>query len=416
MEIPDSGLTDEARRTITSLDSIDILIGIPSFENAETVGEVVEKVARGVDQHFPEYRALVMVSDGESEEGTREAAKEANIPDSVERLVTIYRGLPGKGSAFRAVFEAGAMLEVEACLVVDADLRTELDRWVKLHLTPILIDGMDLLAPSYARHKFDGTITNNVCFPLTSALYGKKVRQPIGGDFSLSGELVEFYANQNEWGTDVARFGIDIWMTTTAINEGFTVGQTNLGAKIHDPKDPGESLGPMFKEVVGTLFRLMERYDDNWSRVQMISDIPVFGPPFEVEPEPVPVDREGLRRRAFKGWKNHAADYEEYLSRESYLNLQESFSGDGDTGVGLISAGEWARILFDYSVAYNFVTNEPDQMIRTLIPLYFARTACLFDEMEGMTDREAENHIQSLVNVVLEEKPYLRQVWPVELL
>jgi len=42
-------------------------------------------------------------------------------------------------------------------------------------------------------------------------------------------------------------------MTTTALTGGFAVCQSRLGAKIHDPKDPGADLGPMFRQVVGTL-------------------------------------------------------------------------------------------------------------------------------------------------------------------
>ncbi len=70
------------------------------------------------------------------------------------------------------------------------------------------------MAPYYHRHKFDGTITNNVVYPLTRALYGQQVRQPIGGDFGVSRALVRHYLGLPVWDTDVARYGIDIWMTT----------------------------------------------------------------------------------------------------------------------------------------------------------------------------------------------------------
>ena len=49
------------------------------------------------------------------------------------------------------------------------------------------------MAPLYARHKYDGTITNTVTYPLTRALYGHRIRQPIGGDFGVSGDLVRHY-------------------------------------------------------------------------------------------------------------------------------------------------------------------------------------------------------------------------------
>ena len=100
------------------------------------------------------------------------------------------------------------------------------------------------MAPLYARYKYDGTITNTVTYPLTRALYGHRIRQPIGGDFGVSGDLVRHYLELDDWTDDISKFGIDIWMTTSALTGGFAVCQTRLGAKVHDPKDPGSDLGP----------------------------------------------------------------------------------------------------------------------------------------------------------------------------
>ena len=55
-------------------------------------------------------------------------------------------------------------------------------------------------------------------------------------------------------------------MTTSALTGGFAVCQTRLGAKVHDPKDPGADLGPMFRQVVGTILRLAGQHADHWLR------------------------------------------------------------------------------------------------------------------------------------------------------
>ena len=146
-------------------------------------------------------------------------------------------------------------------MVVDADLRSITPDWIRYLLEPVLEKNFDYVAPMYSRYKWDGTITNNVAYNLTRALYGKRIRQPIGGDFGLSKNTIRTYLTQNVWMTDVARFGIDIWMTTQAIASGCRVCQANLGVKVHDPKDPGVALGPMFRQVVWTLFTLMEQHD-----------------------------------------------------------------------------------------------------------------------------------------------------------
>ena len=79
----------------------------------------------------------------------------------------------------------------QALVVVDSDLRSITPEWIELLAGPILKGGFDYVTPLYARHKYDGTITNTVTYPLTRALYGRRIRQPIGGDFGVSGDLVQ---------------------------------------------------------------------------------------------------------------------------------------------------------------------------------------------------------------------------------
>ena len=88
----------------------------------------------------------------------------------------------------------------------------------------------------------------------------------------------------------MARFGIDIWMTTTALADGFRVCQSFLGAKIHDPKDPGADLAAMLVQVVSAVFDLMETYHERWATVQGRGGVPLFGFPHGVGLEPVSVN------------------------------------------------------------------------------------------------------------------------------
>src|SRR5439155_184091 len=83
------------------------------------------------------------------------------------------------------------------------DLRSIAPEWIELLAGPILKGGYDFVAPLYARHKHDGTITNTVTYPLTRALYGLRIRQPIGGDFGVSGDLVRHYLKAADWTSEV---------------------------------------------------------------------------------------------------------------------------------------------------------------------------------------------------------------------
>ena len=194
----------------------------------------------------------------------------------------------------RALFEVARELGVKAMVMVDSDLRSIAPEWIELLAGPILKGGYDFVAPLYARYKYDGTITNAIAYPLTRALYGARIRQPIGGEFAVSGDLVQRYLELDTFDELTARFGIDVWMTHSAINEGFAVCQTRLGAKIHDAKDPAGDLGPMFRQVVGTLFGLAARYEDRWLKVRGSHSIPEYGFERVIAPELVEVNHAKL--------------------------------------------------------------------------------------------------------------------------
>jgi len=98
---------------------------------------------------------------------------------------------------------------------VAEELRQRTDGRVIL-LGPVLQENFDFVAPLYSRHKYDGTITNAIAYPLTRALYGARIRQPIGGEFAVSGDLVQRYLELDSFDELTARFGIDVWMTHSA--------------------------------------------------------------------------------------------------------------------------------------------------------------------------------------------------------
>src|SRR5437899_8577935 len=105
-------LPEEAVDAAGRIRRADVVIGIPSYQNARTIQHVVRAVYAGVSRYFPGASALIVNSDGGSTDGTREAALSAQVEDShvlllsnplrpVERLSVPYHGIPGKGSAFR---------------------------------------------------------------------------------------------------------------------------------------------------------------------------------------------------------------------------------------------------------------------------------------------------------------------------
>jgi glycosyltransferase involved in cell wall biosynthesis len=398
----------------------DILIGIPSYNNVRTIGHVVRAVTAGLAKYFPGSKAVLFNSDGGSTDGTQEEVNRVQIEDlrtilvshpvhPIYRIVTPYHGIPGKGSAFRTIFGAAKSLNAKACAVVDSDSRSITPEWMELLLRPIYEEGFDYVAPLYARHKFDGTITNSIVYPLTRTLYGKRVRQPIGGDFGFSGELAKFYLTKDVWETDVARFGIDIWMTTLAIAEGFKICQSYLGAKIHDAKDPGSDLGPMFTQVVSSVYGLMSEYQNLWKGIKESQTIPTFGFHYEVGLEPVQVNVERMVNHFRLGVKDLMEIWRKLLLPETVLWLEsiarlsdEAFSFPQDL---------WVRMIYDFAIAYHKGSIHRDHLLKSMIPLYLGRVASFVKENIESSASEVEGKVESLCRVFEELKPYLIELW-----
>ena len=119
-----TALRSEARSRIENLEHADILIGIPSYNNQETIRYVVKTVEEGLRKYYGRLKSVVLVSDGGSVDDTREGVEHIKPNAWSEILVGIYRGIPGKGCALRAIFETAHFLQVNACLLFDADLRS----------------------------------------------------------------------------------------------------------------------------------------------------------------------------------------------------------------------------------------------------------------------------------------------------
>lgn len=414
----------DALNAVDRIGKADIVIGIPSYNNVRTIGHVVRAAQAGLAKYFPQFTGVIINSDGGSKDGTRDEVLSSSIDYSrllmlstplsgVHRLSFPYHGIPGKGSAFRLVFHMTKMLGAKACAVVDSDLRSITPEWFDLLIRPVLHTGFDFVAPYYHRHKYDGTITNSIIYPLTRTLYGKRIRQPIGGDFGCSAALVDRYISRDDWETDVARFGIDIWMTTLAVAGGFKVCQSFLGAKLHDAKDPGSDLSAMLQQVVASVFTLMAEFSPAWMDVRGSQPIDLFGFPFAVGLDPIEVNVD----RMLAGFRRGCEDLQDVWSiamRPETLRAVRTLSAETCNAAGgafHIADDLWVRIIYDFATAFRRRPVERGQITRSLTPLYLARVASFVNETREMYANQVDDRIEELCLAFEQWKPYLIASW-----
>ena len=411
--------TPDMRKKLKDIKNTDILVGIPSYNNAHTIGHVVRAVEAGLSKYFSRYKTILVNSDGGSTDGTMEVVRQASIdpdailvdqkPERFHKIAMPYIGIPGKGSAFRNVFEIATALNARACAVVDSDLRSITPEWIELLIKPVLEEGYDYVAPYYHRHKYDGTITNTIVYPMTRALYGKRIRQPIGGDFGFSGKLAAFYLTKDVWDTDVARFGIDIWMTTTAVANAFKVCQSFLGAKIHDAKDPGADLSAMLYQVVSSVFDLMEAYAPVWKATKKSESIPTFGFLYAVGLEPIHVNLDGMIEKFRLGVQELAGLYESILPAELLKILRTAAKESKDSFV--LPDEAWGRIIYHFALACHRKAMNPEHILKSLTPLYLGKVASFVIETWESTAEEVEQRLEDLCRAFEREKPYIIARW-----
>lgn len=419
---PSVPLTEETEARLRSVEDAEILVGIPSYNNAETIGHVVRAVSAGLAKYFSGRRAVLVNSDGGSSDGTSEAVFQAMLDYSallisdqqspLQKIITPYHGIPGKGSAFRTIFEIARRVNAKACAVVDSDLRSITPEWIELLLRPILEEGYDYVAPYYLRHKYDGTITNSIVYPLTRTLYGQRIRQPIGGDFGFSGRLTGHYLDQHVWESDVARFGIDIWMTTEAVAGGARICQSFLGAKIHNPKDPSSDLSAMLMQVLGAVFALMESHHGVWSRVQGSNAVKLYGFQYEVGVEPINVNVDRMIALFRQGLADLTPIWEQALGRDTVAELTPL--GSVHTSDFRIPDDLWVRVVYEAALAYHERRMPREHLIKSLTPLYLGRTATFVLETQALTTVEAEARVEQLCRAFESSKSYLTERWTPE--
>lgn len=376
----------------------DIIVGIPSYNEADNIAFVVEQSRVGLKKYFPDLKSVIINVDNHSPDDTRSAF--LNAGNSIPKIyISTPSGVTGKGNNFYNLFVEAANLDAKAIVVVDADLKSITPEWIRDLANPILQNGVDFVTPLYSRNEYDGTITNSICYPLTYGLLGKNIRQPIGGDFAFSGRLSKYFLELT-WHKTTRQYGIDIFMSMNAILGGFKLAQVGLGAKIHKPSAP--KLGPMFTQVVATLFETLLTYRKEWQNTGRVTDMPLYGQKELVKPQGLSVDYKGMKNTALSEFEQHRRIIRESLEPENYNTVARMY-GTGKLNIGM---DLWTRLVYDLIYAYD-TTDTNSHLIEAMKSLYFGRAVSFYRQTLDMGHEESEYQIQRQARHFFRRRNYL---------
>jgi len=368
---------------------VDLVVGMPSYNEADNIGFVVEQVAQGLEKYYPHLNTAIINVDNSSQDRTKDVFLKAESGSIPKIYLSTPPGVTGKGHNFHNLFTYLSEYQPRVVVVVDADLRSIRPTWPRSLAEPI-VNGYEFVTPLYSRNEYDGTITNHLCYPLIYALLGSKIRQPIAGEFAFSSRLMEHWRTQR-WGSNVRQYGVDIFMTTEALLGNFRVAQVVLGSKVHKLSAP--KLGKMFTQVVDTLFASLLNSKDRWSHNLIESNTPtVYG---RSRPLPAPqelsIDYKRLKRQAIQEFPSSKSLILQILPPETGAKIQEMFRVHRFRLSSLL----WMNIVYDFFCSYDRAADRLEKLrvVKALKPLYLARVVSFIRETLELDHKECEKKI-----------------------
>ncbi len=363
----------------------EIVVGIPSLNEENTIADVTEHIAGGLQKYYPERRAVIINVDNASTDNTRENFLNADTGSISRGYISTPEGKKGKGRNFHNLFEYISKVNADAAVVMDADLTSSKPEWMVKFLQPVLEGGCSFVSPIYRRHPYDGTITNNLCYPITYALNKYNIRQPIGGDFAFDASMATHWLKEN-WYECTMQYGIDIFMSTTSVYHGQKIGSTHLGQKAHKPSAP--NLLPMFQEVCLSLFNILRDDRDKWEPLkdeEVRQPEKYFPPSGQQDPFPdLNVDAEAIIIHIEQTYEKWGENMEIFLEGELLEKSKKMIEEDDYS----LDSEQWVLILLNALKTYLKTDNE--DIITGLLPLYFLRQISFIQKTEHMPPEECE--------------------------
>ncbi len=246
-----------------------IVVGIASLNEADSISYPTQKADEGLKKYYPNKSSIILNCDNNSADNTKKAFLDTKT-QSPKLYIGSAKGTKGKGYNIRNMMKKALALKAEVLICLDADLSSITPKWVKLLADPVL-KGADFVTPIYSRHKNDGLITKNLCFPLIYGLFCQNIRQPIGGDFAMSRKFIKHMLNR-KWDKNTLGYGVDIFMTINAISGEYQIDSADLGSKLHKPSC--DKLGNMFDQVAKTAFDGIIKTKNKWKNLPSVSTNP----------------------------------------------------------------------------------------------------------------------------------------------
>jgi glucosylglycerate synthase len=271
----------------------------------------------------------------------------------------------------------------------------------------VLRSSIDLAVPHYSLPSHAGLINSAILYPLTRAIFASRVRFPLAIDLGMSLRMAERLAGVAELVSAANQGEALLWPVNEAVAAGFATDEVDVGPRtMPQPSDP--DLNSILALVTGSLFADIEVKAALWQRPRKA---PVIRRSI-VEAEPS--DGTADVARMVGAFQLANANLQEIwslvLPPNSLVSLKRCSTLDPAAFV--LPDSLWARIVYDFVIAYRLRTINRGHLLGALIPLYLAWVASHINVTASGVP--AERHIEAVAAAFETDKPYLvaRWRWP----
>ena len=262
----------------------------------------------------------------------------------------------------------------------------------------------DLSVAHYHTSANEGLINSAILYPVTRALYCARPRFPLALDLGLSPRMSERLAAAAQRFTAGDQNDAFLWPVAEASIAAFTCTEVDVPARTF-PQPPAADLNTVLTQVAGSLFDDIEAKATFWQRVR--STAPARGAiHLSAASDGLP-DVTSMLDSFHLAYNNLQELWSLVLPPQSLLGLKR---------LSILSAANfrmpdslWARIVYDFALAYRLRTINRGHLLGALTPLYLAWIGSHL--ILARSGTPPEQHIEELTQVFETEKPYLVSRW-----
>lgn len=290
-----------------------------------------------------------------------------------------------------------------ACLMLGPDSHTMQPESIRGLALTTLASSADLVVSHYHPGAREGLVNSGILYPLSRALFCARPRFPLAIDLGMSLRMSERLATVAQRFTAANQDDALLWPVSEAAMANFSIEEADVPARTA-PQPVTADLNALLGQILGSLFADIELRASFWQRLRAtipartISEASQPGEQIDVTP---------MLDAFHLAYTNLHEIWALVLPPHTLLGLKrlsvmpkEAFR---------LADNLWARILYDFVLAYRLRTINRGHLLGALTPLYLAWVAShLLLVQSGVPP---EQHVEEVAQAFEVDKPYLVSRW-----